>query len=371
MSFNYTLPSLITAISSQMDANTLKAASGGLACEPDSVFIICNSFPRNAFALYEAIHGAGNASSFAALNTRWASAIAAYGVVPFRDQFFKLDYLLWPGVWEPIASSGSDAWALAWLAPWWPTSAPPVPQLAYSRMSTSGDWRTGEGLNASVPGAYLAVQSLGGRLFPFTSAVATSLWPLIEKQFYATSSPSRLTAVYSWLEASWGRVVCADNGSACADSPLYFLYDTRDDYAIFTSANALAGMLVPDASPDWLRSVFQTGSALTDNTVFYEALYSQPYLSFVPYPLVMVTSAAFDATNSTLVFRLTAGDPSPQRTANATVAYQPATYAPTLVQVNGSAWAGWAATGAGVLTILLPLATNGGLTEVAVLFRNV
>ena len=84
----------------------------GVPCEPDSIFIVCNSFPMNAFILHDAIHG----SSYAVGAVRnWQRDVQQYGrnVLPDVDgadnNFFNLDYLIRPlGIWEPLGKMGGN-----------------------------------------------------------------------------------------------------------------------------------------------------------------------------------------------------------------------------------------------------------------------
>lgn len=80
---------------------------GGVPCEPDSIFVICNNYPMNAFALHDKTHG----SSFSDSVPVWQSTVMEYGVNKFPDfekndnNFFNLDYLIRPiGIWEPIGN---------------------------------------------------------------------------------------------------------------------------------------------------------------------------------------------------------------------------------------------------------------------------
>jgi hypothetical protein len=79
---------------------------GGVPCEPDSIFVICNNYPQNAFLLHQAIHGSSYLSD--AL-LPWRSTIEKRGInrLPYVDgldnNYFNLDYLIRPlGIWEPI-----------------------------------------------------------------------------------------------------------------------------------------------------------------------------------------------------------------------------------------------------------------------------
>lgn len=100
----YSSQKLLQAIYDQ--TNIYEGALGGVPCEPDSIFVICNNYPMNAFLQYDSLHG----TSFAPRATQdWQGTVQNKGVnrvppVPGMDNnYFNLDYLIHPlGIWEPI-----------------------------------------------------------------------------------------------------------------------------------------------------------------------------------------------------------------------------------------------------------------------------
>ncbi len=101
---HYTSRTLLQAIYNQ--TTLYEGALGGVPCEPDSIFVICNNYPMNAFVLYDQLHG----TSFAASAVRdWQDTVTAHGVNKLPDvkgvdnNYFNLDFLIHPlGIWEPI-----------------------------------------------------------------------------------------------------------------------------------------------------------------------------------------------------------------------------------------------------------------------------
>ena len=82
---------------------------GGVPCEPDSIFVICNNYPMNALSLHDVIHKT-NFSNGAV--PAWRKTILENGKNRFPDiekndnNYFNLDYLIHPvGIWEPIGTS--------------------------------------------------------------------------------------------------------------------------------------------------------------------------------------------------------------------------------------------------------------------------
>ena len=238
----------------------------GVPCEPDSIFVICNNFPMNAFTLHDATHGSTYA---AAAGPLWQRTVENKGVnhlpdvevgdvdggVPVDYNFFNLDYLLRPlGVWEPVGSVGSDVWALAWMAPWWDftrnvdtsggididmpedidtrDSAQHVLLDAYKRVLNSSRWVfSGETVVAENPHllqesysrrsdqdehayAYLHPGPLGNKIFPFTDAITTSFFPMLYKQFdhLVQDEPLRVASGKGLGDTSMGRTIGSTAG---------------------------------------------------------------------------------------------------------------------------------------------------------------
>ena len=101
---HYNTEKLMNAIYTQ--TSLYEGALGGVPCEPDSIFVICNNYPMNAFILHDEVHRTEYADS---ARTSWQETIAQHGVNRVPDvenadnNFFNLDYLIHPlGIWEPI-----------------------------------------------------------------------------------------------------------------------------------------------------------------------------------------------------------------------------------------------------------------------------
>lgn len=100
----YTTRELMQAIHAQ--TTVYEGALGGVPCEPDSIFVICNNYPMNAFLLHDTVHH----TSYAPEPMRaWQATVQDKGVNRVPDveggdnNYFNLDYLIRPlGIWEPI-----------------------------------------------------------------------------------------------------------------------------------------------------------------------------------------------------------------------------------------------------------------------------
>ena len=100
----YTTRQLMQAVYNQ--TGLYEGARGGVPCEPDSIFVICNNYPMNAFLLHDALYNTTYTTTAAA---DWQNTVEEHGVNKLPDvegadnNFFNLDFLIHPlGIWEPI-----------------------------------------------------------------------------------------------------------------------------------------------------------------------------------------------------------------------------------------------------------------------------
>lgn len=345
------IPYTTSLLMANIFAQTTAYDIAGVPCEPDSIFIICNSFPMNAFLLHDSLH-ASNFSVNAVSN--WQNVVEKHGKnkVPDVDgadnNFFNLDYLIHPvGIWEPIgklvvqisldhtlicrysfiATVGSDVWALAWMRPFWrfddtSEESPSMLTEAFQSVLKSSCWQYSNKSEAYLhPGAHKS------SIFPFSDEIATSFYPMIHKQFdgscpsqhvpehRASSAPvgPSINDVYRYFENSYGRWFDSD-GDGVDDS---YQYNTAlkscssdeecrtGDYSIWATGNLLVGMLLPCEDLNYLRRLFR-GEPFTEQRQYPKVRTTLSYIDWVDnmtcflpqvesvsYPHVMVQSAQF------------------------------------------------------------------------------
>lgn len=63
------------------------SGAGGVPCEPDSIFLICNNFPHNAFRLDETLAG----SNFTRESAVWQGTVESFAPAGLSlGQYFNL-----------------------------------------------------------------------------------------------------------------------------------------------------------------------------------------------------------------------------------------------------------------------------------------
>lgn len=282
---------------------------GGVPCEPDSIFVICNNYPQNGWLLYDNLRQ----SNYTVLSIpSWHKTVKTHGINrhdrEFIGNYFKLDYLIKPlGIWEPIGSIGSDMWALSWMKPWWPISDVNDSLVSafqhivnsLSWMQISNDTNDDSGL---FPQAYLHPSDREQNLFPFDDVITTSFYPMTEKQFLTSEeslSLDRYRQVLRYFEANYGKAIDFD-GDDVIDSYQYNSITGQEgdvgDYSIWATSNLLIGMIYPKDDVDYLRNFFQgRRSAKTRNFAMM--------LESVEYPHVMVAYAESSSHRLTIVLK--------------------------------------------------------------------
>ena len=80
VALHYNTSSLLAAIAGQMRDYGGAAAKGGVPCEPDSIFVVCNNFPHVAFALTDALAPAlATSLQLPQLSDQWRTTVVTNG----------------------------------------------------------------------------------------------------------------------------------------------------------------------------------------------------------------------------------------------------------------------------------------------------
>jgi hypothetical protein len=337
----------------------------GVPCEPDSIFVICNNYPQNGWLLFDSLYQTNYTLSSI---PSWAKTIQQHGINPQTasrsdtapaaegeetdreivteregstspgslENYFKLDYLIKPvGIWEPIATIGSDLWALSWMKTWWPVEdLPSSLQSAFDFILESSCWsrvtaqqegdleepRAGQSL---LPYSYLHPSEQSQKLFPFDDMITTSFYPLLDRQFLSSTdslSVGRYGEVMNFFESEFGQSLDL-NGDGVGDVYQYnaircpvqqqvreeqeegmkggaspYALCESGDYAIWATSNLLIGMIHPKDDLDFLRRLFHPTEG--GRGVWFRKFQNQSKVERVEYPHVMVSYAHYSTSPS-------------------------------------------------------------------------
>jgi hypothetical protein len=311
----------------------------GVPCEPDSIFVICNNYPQNGWLLYDTLHLTNYTSSSI---PSWAKIVKRHGINHHQtteskkdskvekvqaveatgklENYFKLDYLIKPfGIWEPIATIGSDLWALGWMKTWWPiediaSSLEPafdfiVQSSCWNHVDSSSSDVAQSSSSSLYPYSFLHPDDTYQKLFPFNDMITTSFYPMVERQFLTSLESDELgisIEVMKYFESQFGQSLDLTgdgigdlyqyNSDLCDDSSPYSSCDSGD-YSIWATSNLLIGMIYPTDDMNYLRKLFHpferdSGGGKV-GAAWYEQFQDQPKVESVEYPHVMVSYADY------------------------------------------------------------------------------
>jgi hypothetical protein len=312
----YTTPRLMKAIHNQM----AKYFFGGVPCEPQSIFVICNNFPHNAFHIHDKLHGTNFSNTTDAI---WQDAVWRFGLTGNAEigtgQFFNLVFLMFLQWWDPLASEGSDAWALGWMGTWWneetQATGNHVPTMGYRHMAESKQWSSfscQQGSGEVGQCCQLMPNPVGEIIFPFPFDITTSFMPMVEAQFFRNFSdaPTRRANCSINLFENLGGFPIDYDGDGVNDA---YHYNLTASYADWSTANLLLSFALPSdgSDPGYLKRLFAAVGVPR-----YKQRSLSPHLIFAEYPTVCVPVAV--AGEQALHFELLRGDGQWKRADNRT-----------------------------------------------------
>jgi hypothetical protein len=284
---HYDAEKLMRAINAQVNADS----TGGVACEPNSIFIICNNFQRLAFILYDRIHNTNHSST----NHKWEKWMVKHGRAPSSDyRYLRIIYYKPAHAFIPIyGTSGNDAWALTYMG--WIADKQFIID-GYEKLTVNKNW-----IKVSADMEYLD-GGLFGNMSELNTWLASSMYPMLDRQYasaYLNSShthfPNRTRNVFNWFEKRFGRFVSTSDKTKEQCNNVY-AYETQDpQYQIWSTANLLMSMI---SDPNSFANVFIDSFFLKHS--------SEPQLINIDYPRLHVQSAFYNKSMNKLAFRLKA-----------------------------------------------------------------
>jgi len=263
--------------------------TGGIPCEPDTIFIICNDHPHNAFHLYDAMHG----THFADLDEKWRAWMEKNGKLPQvkGKAYLKISYLRDRGMWTTgFGTPGSDGWALAWMPPW--TSNLNFVCDGWKVMYDNKLWRKHD----ASGGQYLMADAVSN-MFGVDDYSGTAFYPLVEVQCISKERP-RTPLVFRYFEKEFGTFADLDKDGFKES----YYYDTEARTRLWVTANLANAMVVRGLE---LRHMYRSP--------FFQEHRGEPKLEHAPYPDVLVKKAAFDKKTKTLSFTVLKGKARPAK----------------------------------------------------------
>lgn len=287
--FHYTTTELADVIYRQMDDES----SAGVACEPGWVYTICQNHPHLGFRLFDLLRN--GKTNYSQISSKWKQFLTNHALedVPLykKDRYFKMLYDRATHIWVPLfASTGNDGWVLAWLSSWLDgNETSKFVCDGWKIMHDNSYWKPSH--NHSAPGCFLDSGGYIGVIMQMNSWLATSFYPIIEKQC-SIELTEKLNCTYQWFENNFAKNVDTDHDGVFES----FYYETNNVFANWVSTNVLLSFLMGNNginTQQFLRNVYQTK--------FYQKfLDEQPEVLEVQYPLVRVTRAQFDTNTKTL-----------------------------------------------------------------------
>lgn len=273
----YNSQKLMNAIYHQVE----KGETGGVACEPNSIFVICNSHQRIAFQLFDAMHG----SNYSLSNRKWENWLKKHGrapnIWPNKDyRYFRIIYFEPAHEWIPIyGTSGNDAWALAYMNAW--VNDKSFIQKGFNQILNSKEWKRVDKNQEYIDAG------LFGKISQLNTWLASSLYISVEGQ-YSDTGRNRSLNVLNWFEKNFGTVYNPIN-ETCNNMYTYKINDTQ--FQIWTTANILFGMI---ANNELIENMFKRP--------FYIEHIGEPELINVDYPRLHVKFAFYNRENNTMEF---------------------------------------------------------------------
>ena len=274
--FHYNTTLLMNAILRQVK----KDETGGVACEPNSIFVICNNHHRIAYQIYDAIHK----TNYSQTNDKWEDWLKHHGrapdILPDGDyRYFRIIYYSPIHAWIPLyGTSGNDAWALTFMNSW--IKDKKFAADGYEQMLKSHQWK-----QVSIEEAYLDAGYFG-KLSELNTWLASSLFLSVENQ-YASVKTNKSFHVINWFEKNFGAL----GGDTCKNSYSYNINDT--EYQIWTTANLFLSMITNNKTFNEMY-----------NNPFYEKHLNEPELTGIRFPELQVSYAYYNQSLKSFNFGL-------------------------------------------------------------------
>lgn len=295
---HYTTTELANVIYRQMNDES----SAGVSCEPGWVYTICQNHPHLGLKLYDIIRN--GKTNFSLISTKWKEYLSKHALedapIYKKDRYFKMLYNRATHVWVPLfASTGNDGWALAWLSSWFDyNQTSNFVCDGWEIMNENTYWKSST--NHSAPGCFLDSGGYIGVRMQLNSWVATSFYPIVEKQC-SLEATEKLNCTYLWFDNNFGKYLDTDNDGYFES----YYYETNNFYSNWVSTNILLSLLMGQNgynTKEFLRNVYST-------KYYQKFIDDQPEVLAVEYPTVRVSRAEYNLNTKSLVINFNTEKP--------------------------------------------------------------
>jgi hypothetical protein len=262
---HYTLGRLLD----RLHALSKASQSGGICCEPNLVFIVCNSHSSLSFVMSDLIHG----THYSDAADRWFAWMSKHGRSPMAEspEYLRCVFHKATKIWAPLSDFGGDGWALGWGYVWVPQTKFADDGWQYMRLHAQ--WVSPKPGETYVKGNALVGCCACGLL-----PIRNSFLPLVAVE--AEGAKSRTAQkLLAWFESEFGRSIDTD-GDGVKDA---YYYQTDRQMRVAATGNIAAALATDRLS---LRNFFRT---------WRPSRFHEPTLAHVDYPNVYVRTAEFIA----------------------------------------------------------------------------
>ena len=262
---HYTLAKAIERMAVQSEANP----SGGICCEPNLIFAVCNSHSSLSYLLHDVVHG----THYADVNEKWFTWMSRNfrNKAPLAKSFLYAVYHRKLGVFAPVGDIGADGWALGWGYPWFPDLG--FAEEGWKEMVAEASWDK-KHCDKCCAKTNPVMQCCGVS----SLVVSNGFIPIAAVQMEGKDSPIA-AQVIRWLDERCGKTTDLD-GDGFAES---MFYAAPRGYEAAVTGNVLAALTTDG---DAMRQFYRTPR---------KELPSQPTLAHVDYPNVYVRAAEYQS----------------------------------------------------------------------------
>ncbi len=141
-------------------------------------------------------------------------------------------------------------------------------------------------MNVTQPGCFLDSGGYIGVRMQLNSWVATSFYPILEKQC-SIQATEKLNCTYAWFDNNFGTYLDTDKDGYFES----YYYETNNVYSNWVTSNVLLSLLMGENglnAREFLRNIYST-------KLYQKFLDHQPEVLAVEYPLVRVTRAQYNS----------------------------------------------------------------------------